>query len=325
MKHSFNEKTKIIFISSTGGHFAELMQLKPIMDKCNYHIVTEKTATNKNLKEKYKNKLDFLVYGTRKTKLLYPFILLINCFISLFIFLKIRPQVIITTGTHTAGPMCCIAKIFGCKIIYIETFANRTSKTATGKLLYHIADTFVVQWEEMLELYPKAKYWGVDFLMIFVTLGTQDKPFERLIKAVENQVELGNITEEVIVQSGCTKYISDKLKIIPYMTIDELNKYLIDARLIITHAGVGTIIQALEIGKTVIAAARKKEFGEHVSDHQQQFLENFSSKGYIIPLLDFDKLDEVIKQAEDFKPNKFESNNSNFITSTIQEINNLLS
>ena len=160
MKHSFNEKTKIIFISSTGGHFAELMQLKPIMDKCNYHIVTEKTATNRNLKEKYKNKLDFLVYGTRKTKLLYPFILLINCFISLFIFLKIRPQVIITTGTHTAGPMCCIAKIFGCKIIYIETFANRTSKTATGKLLYHIADTFVVQWEEMLELYQKAKYWG---------------------------------------------------------------------------------------------------------------------------------------------------------------------
>ena len=161
--------------------------------------------------------------------------------------------------------------------------------------------------------------------MIFVTLGTQDKPFERLIKAVEKQVELGNITQEVIVQSGCTKYKSDKLKIIPYMTIDELNKHLNDASLIITHAGVGTIIQALEIGKTVIAAARKKEFGEHVGDHQQQFLDNFSSKGYIIPLLNFDKLDEVIKQAENFKPNKFESNNSNFITSTIQEINNLLS
>ena len=136
--------------------------------------------------------------------------------------------------------------------------------------------------EEMLELYPKAKYWG-GFSNDFVTLGTQDKPFERLIKAVEKQVELGNITQEVIVQSGCTKYKSDKLKIIPYMTIDELNKHLNDASLIITHAGVGTIIQALEIGKTVIAAARKKEFGEHISDHQQQFLDNFSSKGYIIP------------------------------------------
>lgn len=160
--------------------------------------------------------------------------------------------------------------------------------------------------------------------MIFVTLGTQDKPFERLIKAVERQVELGNITEEVIVQSGCTKYESDKMKIIQYMPIDEFNKYLKDARLIISHAGVGTIIQALEIGKTVIAGARKKEFGEHVSDHQQQFLENFSEGGYILPLTDFEKLNEVIEQAENFSPKKFASNNTNFIERTINEINNLL-
>lgn len=130
-KSNLDENTKILFISSTGGHFAELMKLKPLMDKCNYHIVTEKTATNKDLKQKFKNKLDFLVYGTRKTKLLYPFVLLINSFLSLFIYLKFRPKIVITTGTHTAGPMCCIAKIFGGKVIYIETLANRTSKTAT--------------------------------------------------------------------------------------------------------------------------------------------------------------------------------------------------
>lgn len=160
MKKTFNENTRILFISSTGGHFSELMKLKPIMDKCNYHIVTEKTDTNKNLKEKYNDKINFLVYGTRKNKLLYPFVLLINSFISLFLFLKFKPQIVITTGTHTAGPMCCIAKLFRKKVIYIETFANRNSKTATGKILYHIADTFVVQWEEMLEIYPNAKYWG---------------------------------------------------------------------------------------------------------------------------------------------------------------------
>lgn len=159
-KYRIDKNTKILFISSTGGHFAELMQLKPIMEKCNYHIVTEKTETNKNLKEKYKNKIDFLVYGTKREIYMYPFILLINCFISLFVYLKVRPQVVITTGTHTAGPMCCIAKILGSKVIYIETFANRTTKTEAGKLLYYVADTFVVQWEEMLELYPKAKYWG---------------------------------------------------------------------------------------------------------------------------------------------------------------------
>jgi len=159
-KYKINKDTKILFISSTGGHFVELMQLKPLMEKCNYHIVTEKTDANKNLKEKYGKKLDFLVYGTKREIYMYPFILLVNCFISLFVYLKVRPQVVITTGTHTAGPMCCIARILGSKVIYIETFANRTTKTEAGKLLYYVADTFVVQWEEMKELYPKAKYWG---------------------------------------------------------------------------------------------------------------------------------------------------------------------
>ena len=159
-KVKLDQNTKMLFISSTGGHFSELMQLKPLMEKCNYHIVTEKTKTNSNLKEKYENKIDFLLYETKKRPFRYIFILLANCFISLYIYLKFRPQIVITTGTHTAGPMCCIAKILGSKVIYIETFANRKTKTVTGKLLYLIADTFVVQWEEMLEIYPKAKYLG---------------------------------------------------------------------------------------------------------------------------------------------------------------------
>lgn len=155
-----DKNTKILFISSTGGHFSELMQLKPIMEKCNYHIVTEKTKTNSNLKEKHGDKIDFLLYDTKKHPFKYMFILLANCFISLYIYLKFRPQVVITTGAHTAGPMCCIAKILGSKVIYIETFANRKTKTVTGKLIYLFADIFVVQWEEMLQIYPKAKYLG---------------------------------------------------------------------------------------------------------------------------------------------------------------------
>ena len=89
-----------------------------------------------------------------------PFKLLLNCFIELFIYLKVRPKYIVTTGAHIAGPMCCIGKIFGSKIIFIETFANSRTKTITGKLIYKFADLFVVQWESMLKLYPKAKYWG---------------------------------------------------------------------------------------------------------------------------------------------------------------------
>lgn len=153
-------KKNVMFISSTGGHLNEMLQLKELFEKYDYYIVTEKTKSNLNLKNKYKNKVSFLVYGTKDHMLVYPFKLIYNTFKSLFIYLKVHPDYIVTTGTHTAGPMCCIGKLLGSRIIYIETFANITTKTITGKYLYPIADKFIVQWESMLKLYPEAVYGG---------------------------------------------------------------------------------------------------------------------------------------------------------------------
>ena len=151
---------KVLFISSTGGHLSELMQLKSMFSKYDYHIITERTKSNMYLKDKYPKKVNYLVYGTKSNMLTYPFKLFYNCFKSLFLYIKIRPNVIVTTGAHTAGPMCCIGKIFGSKIVYIETFANSETKSVTGKMIYKFADLFIVQWEDMLKLYPKAKFGG---------------------------------------------------------------------------------------------------------------------------------------------------------------------
>ena len=150
---------RVLFISSTGGHLNELLQLRSLFNKYNTYIITEKTKSTVNLKYKY-NKVNYLVYGTKDHMLTYPFKFLYNCFKSLFLYLKIRPKVIVTTGTHTAVPICYIGKIFGTKIIYIETFANSSTKTLSGRLIYPIANTFIVQWKDMLKLYPKAIYGG---------------------------------------------------------------------------------------------------------------------------------------------------------------------
>ncbi len=155
-----NKMKKVLFISSTGGHLNELLQLSPLFEKYDYHIITEKDKANENLKEKYGKKIDFLPYGTRAKLFTYIFKYFYLCIKTIYFYLKIRPNVIVTTGTHTAGPMCYLGKIFGSKIIYIETFANKNKKTATGRLIYPIADLFIVQWEEMLKLYPKAVYGG---------------------------------------------------------------------------------------------------------------------------------------------------------------------
>ena len=153
-------KKNVMFISSTGGHLNEMMQLKELFRKYDYYIVTEKTKYNLHLKNKYKNKVSSLIFGTKDHPFTYPFKLLANCFKSLYIYLKVHPDYIITTGAHTAGPMCCIGKIFGSKIIYIESFANISTKTITGKLLYPIADKFIVQWDSMKKLYPDSVVGG---------------------------------------------------------------------------------------------------------------------------------------------------------------------
>lgn len=151
---------KVMFISSTGGHLNELLQLNPLFHKYNFCIVTEKTSSNLSLKEVYKDKVSYLVYGTKHNVLKYSFIFPYNCFRSLYLFLKFKPDVVISTGSHTAVPMCYIAHFFKRKVIYIETFANIYTKTMAGKMVYPIADHFIVQWESMLELYPKAEYGG---------------------------------------------------------------------------------------------------------------------------------------------------------------------
>ena len=154
---------KVLFISSTGGHLNELLQLKPLFNKYDYSIVTEKDKSTISLKDTFGSKISYLLYGTRKKPLSYFFIFLLNILKRIFLYCKLRPKYIVSTGTHTAVPICYIAKLFGTKIIYIETFANINTKTLAGKLIYPISNLFIVQWEEMLKLYPKAVYGGSIF------------------------------------------------------------------------------------------------------------------------------------------------------------------
>lgn len=149
---------KVLFISSTGGHLRELMKLEPIFKNYDFHIVTEKDITTMFLQEKYKSKVSYLPYSTRSKIFSYPFKYFYVILKSIFLFIKINPKVIISTGTHTAVPMCYLGRIFKRKIIYIETYANIAKKTLTGIFIYPIADLFIVQRKEMKNLYPKAVF-----------------------------------------------------------------------------------------------------------------------------------------------------------------------
>lgn len=147
---------KVCFAASSGGHYEQLLMLKPLIEKYDSFILTEKTKYStevKNVKSYY------LLQVNRKEK---SFILKMmwNAFKSVFFFIKERPDVVITTGVLSTIPMCLIAKIFGRKLVYIESFAKINSPTETGKFLYKFADRFYVQWETMLKYYPEAVFLG---------------------------------------------------------------------------------------------------------------------------------------------------------------------
>ena len=153
---------KVIFISSGGGHLEELLALKELFKETEYLLITEKTETTEYLKDKYDN-VKYLAYGTKAHLFSYLFIFSFNILKSLFIYLKFRPDYVISTGTHTAVPMIRIAHMFKAKTVWIETMANINTPTKAGKLVEKYVDKFIVQWPEMLDVYPNAEYWGTVF------------------------------------------------------------------------------------------------------------------------------------------------------------------
>lgn len=151
-----NKKIKICFAASSGGHLEELMMLRPLMGRYDSFIVTERT-----MYEEAEEGIRFyyLQQVNRREKSCF-LRLLANTFLSLRILFAEQPDVVITTGVLAVIPLCLLCRLWGAKLVFIESYANVHSPTRTGKFLYRFADRFYVQWPELLEFYPGAVYLG---------------------------------------------------------------------------------------------------------------------------------------------------------------------
>lgn len=129
--------------------------------------------------------------------------------------------------------------------------------------------------------------------MVFVSVGTQKQDFSRIFKLVENSKVLEN--EEIIGQSGYTKYESKKIKLIPFIKKDEFATYFDNADIIICHGGVGTIFDGLYKKKKVLAVPRLAKYKEHVNDHQIQICKKLQEEGYILYLDDGEDIDKKLE------------------------------
>ena len=145
-----------MFISSVGGHLTEILSLEKLFKKYDYIIITEKNKISKELKNKYK--VNYLMYGSRYYPFKYIFTCLVNVFMNFLYFIVYNPKIIYTTGAHTSVIMCYLGYFFNKKIIYVEVFDRIETLTLTAKLVYPIADKFIVQHDNYKFNYPKSIY-----------------------------------------------------------------------------------------------------------------------------------------------------------------------
>ena len=139
--------------------------------------------------------------------------------------------------------------------------------------------------------------------MIFVVLGTHERPFYRLVKEIDKLALEGKIKERIIAQLGFTNYEfkAKNIEAYEYIPSDKFEKIMKKARIVITHGGSGTIMLAIRMKKPVIAVPRMAKFGEHADDHQLQIVKEMAKHGNVIAVYEIKNLMKAIKKAEKLK------------------------
>jgi len=162
-------------------------------------------------------------------------------------------------------------------------------------------------------------------IKIFVILGTQRFPFDRLIAALENVVSFGLYSkEEILIQSACPKYkVYNNLNFVQWLSSEKFNKLLTDSEIIITHAGTNSIISCMALEKHFIIAPRLKKYGEHVDNHQVEIAQVMKEKYNVLVVDELDKLPVLLEQVVTHKYQLWTFENSHLVDSIKEFINNV--
>lgn len=156
-KKQNNQKMKVCLVGSSGGHLTHLYMLKPFwQNKERFWVTFDKEDARSILQGE---KMYPCYYPTNRSLKA----LCINTTLAIKVLLKEKPDVIISSGAAVAVPFFYLGKLLGAKTIYIEVFDRIDKPTMTGKMVYPVTDKFIVEWEEMKKVYPKAINLGSIF------------------------------------------------------------------------------------------------------------------------------------------------------------------
>ena len=160
--------------------------------------------------------------------------------------------------------------------------------------------------------------------MIFVTVGTHEQQFNRLIKEIDRLKEENLIQDEVFIQTGYSNYVPKYCKWEKLISYEKMNQFIEKADVIITHGGPATFMAVIAKGKNPIVVPRLKKFGEHVNDHQLEFVEKVLNIYNLTVITNISDLNFYISNSDKQQKSDLKSKNNLFMEKFIDMINQLM-
>lgn len=208
--------------------------------------------------------------------------------------LRERPRLVVTTGAGLAVPFSLVARLLGSRLVMVETMTRVTSASITGRLLGAVGNNLIVQWPEAAARTKKAEACAPILLEgvttvgtsegtgTFVTVGSHDEAFPRLLDGVAKAAAAGILPSPVFVQTGVGTLEADGIETRDFISREEFTTRVEEAQVIVTHGGAGALASVARAGKRPVVLARSVALGEHLDDHQQELVDKFKELDLVV-------------------------------------------
>jgi UDP-N-acetylglucosamine--N-acetylmuramyl-(pentapeptide) pyrophosphoryl-undecaprenol N-acetylglucosamine transferase len=282
-----NVNKPIFLAASVGGHLELLEALVPALEGRSRAWVTTPGSRPQSLRDRGET-VHLLSPLDRKS------LSIRGIFRGVILALRLRPEVVITSGAGVVGSFCLTARLLGARLMFVETMARVDRGSATGRLLAPLAERILVQWPEMRVQHPSARVCRPLLLEdlppiaanpgvgTFVSVGSHPQPFKRLLDGVAKATDAHVLPWPVLAQVGAGALSSTATESVDYLQPDQFLEAVSNASVVICHAGAGVIATVLRRGMRPIVMGRRIELGEHVDDHQSQLLKKLVELDLIV-------------------------------------------
>lgn len=283
----------ICLAASGGGHVRQILDLEPVWRDYPHFIVTEDTALGRSIADEHD--VCFVPhFALGQARLGRPGAMIGAALKSISTSWKAiqgrRPDLFITTGAGSQVFAMIFARLFGARVVLVDSFARFDRPSAFARLAGRFAHVRISQseesarhWKGALVFDPFRKLDGerpAKEALVFATVGAT-LPFDRLVKLVEQAKADGLLPERVIVQRGVGGHVPQGVESVEELPFEEVKSILNRADIVICHGGTGSLITALRAYCRVIAIPRLFDRGEHYDDHQSEIVAAFKERGLI--------------------------------------------